>query len=78
MGCYSHKIWSQIIKGTGAELRRLDKRSRKLLTMNDELHPKSGVDRHYVYKNTNRYSQVLNSWDMKTVSKVRKIILDGV
>ena len=51
MGCYSHTIWSQIIKGTGAELRRLDKRSRKLLTINDELHPKSDADRHCVYKN---------------------------
>lgn len=63
MGCSNHKIWSQSIKWKGGDLRRLDKSSKKILAMNDELHPKGDVVILYV---------------PRKLSKVRKTILHDI
>ena len=39
---------AEIIRWTVAEFDRMDRRTRKIMTINNELHPKSDADRLYV------------------------------
>ena len=50
MGSRSIQIWAEIIQWKASELKHLDRKSRKTMTMYGALHPKSNVDRLYVKK----------------------------
>ena len=48
MGCVTCEVRSEIIKWNKEELQEIDKKSRKTMTMNKELHPRSDVVRTFV------------------------------
>ena len=48
MGCSSNKIWCWSVRWRFDELKELDRKTRKFLTMHKGLHPKSDVNRLYV------------------------------
>ena len=64
-----------IIKRTDEDLRCLHNRSRKLITMNDGLHPKSDTDRYHVPRKEGRWglmgceNSIRSEKKMKMVSK---------
>ena len=48
MGCSGNKIWCWSVRWRFDELKELDRKTRKFLTMHKGLHPKSDVNRLYV------------------------------
>ena len=48
MGCINNKTWCWSVSWQFDELKELDRKTRKLLTMHKGLHPKSDVNRLYV------------------------------
>ena len=48
MGCSSMRYGAGTVKWTKSELNEIDRKTRKVMTLNKELHPRSYVDRLYV------------------------------
>ena len=54
LGFIPRKIFGTFLKLTSEELKQMDQRTRKLMTMNKALHPRDDVDRPYVSRKEGR------------------------
>ena len=85
LGCSNTEMWCWMLEWRIDEPKKLDRKTRKLLTMQKGLHPNSDVDGVYVSRNVTLADEftfpdkfTLEDWcAVKLQLEVKKMILDG-